>query len=246
MIHYHGTPITPDKALLASVDGGHALVSFAAPDQIGIVSEVCQSFVLDNGAFSAWRSGSPVVDWSPYYEWVGLWYRHPAFDWALIPDVIGGTDSQNADLVEQWPFGSHLGVPVWHLGAALDYLRHLMKHFPRIALGSSAQYSRVGSPAWWNRMAEAMDVICDSVGRPKVRLHGLRMLDPRIFTRLPLASADSTNIGRNVGIDASWRGFVYTPANKQSRAEILRRRIEAHQSADRWIPQPIQEDLWVA
>jgi hypothetical protein len=46
-----------------------------------------------------------------------------------------------------------------------------------------------------------------------VRLHGLRMLNPEVFSRLPFASADSTNIGRNIGIDQAWRGT--TPAHER-------------------------------
>ena len=35
-----------------------------------MAAEVCQSFCLDNGAFSAWQSGAPITDWSGYYAWV--------------------------------------------------------------------------------------------------------------------------------------------------------------------------------
>ena len=60
-------------------------------------------------------------------------------------------------------------------------------------------------------------------------LHGLRMLSQYVFTHLPLASADSTSIARNVGVDSRWTG-TYTPASKESRAAVMRNRIEAHQS----------------
>jgi len=43
-------------------------------------------------------------------------------------------------------------------------------------------------------MNEAMRTICDDAGQPPCRLHGLRMLDPDVFTQFPFASADSTNI----------------------------------------------------
>ncbi len=46
-------------------------------------------------------------------------------------------------------------------------------------------------------MAQAMAQACD-LGRPRVKLHGLRMLDVEVFSRLPLASADSTNVARNI------------------------------------------------
>ena len=70
MIHYHGIPISSNKVARVVLEGGHALVSFLAPQQIHLVTEMCQSFILDNGAFSAWKSGKPITDWTPYYEWI--------------------------------------------------------------------------------------------------------------------------------------------------------------------------------
>ena len=64
MIHYHGTPCTPQTAAVELLTGGHAFVSYARPDDLSVAIEVCQSFAIDNGAFSAWRAGTPVHDWS--------------------------------------------------------------------------------------------------------------------------------------------------------------------------------------
>ena len=88
-------------------------------------------------------------------------------------------------------------------------------------------------------MAEAMNLITDKEGRPICKIHGLRMLNPEVFSRLPLASADSTNIAQNVGIDSAWRG-TYTPASKDMRAAVMRERIESHQSLNYWDTQPVQ------
>jgi hypothetical protein len=70
-------------------------------------------------------------------------------------------------------------------------------------------------------------------GRPTNRLHGLRMLNPEIFRRLPLSSGDSTNVARSVGMDGAWRG-PYQPSNRAIRARILVERIEALNSASEW------------
>ena len=74
---------------------------------------------------------------------------------------------------------------------------------------------------------------CDLEGRPLAKFHGLRMLNPKIFTMLPFASADSTNVGRNIGIDQAWRG-TYQPPNKDMRAAVMRSRIETHNAPARW------------
>lgn len=84
-------------------------------------------------------------------------------------------------------------------------------------------------------MTDAMTFACDSEGRSRCKLHGLRMLNPEVFRRFPFASADSTNIARNIGIDKRWSGS-YTPVSKDARARVLRERIEASQSAGRWEP----------
>lgn len=236
MIHYHGLPITPATAAVRAITNGHAFVSFKHPDQLTIALEVAQSFALDNGAFSAWRSGKPVTDWSEYYEWVSELHRYPAFDFAVIPDVIDGDEDDNDALLDEWPWAKkspHVGAPVWHLHESLERLDRLVSNWPRICLGSSGDYAQVGTNAWWIRMREAMDVICDKSGRPCTKIHGLRMLDPKIFSKFPFASADSTNIGRNIGLDSHWKG-TYTPPTKEARAMIIRERIESNQSIVFW------------
>lgn len=233
MIHYHGLPITPATAAAVAIRGGHAFLSFAHPGQLGVIHEVAQSFGVDNGAFSAWKSGHPVRDWTPYYRWVEELRRMPHFDFAVIPDVIVGFESENDALMDEWPHGPHVGAPVWHLHESLDRLERLSYQYPRVCLGSSGDYSQIKTVAWWRRMAEVMDAVCDEGGFPRTKLHGLRMLDPEVFTRFPFASADSTNIGQNVGLDSAWRG-TYQPANKEMRAIVMRDRIESHQSPIRW------------
>jgi hypothetical protein len=205
------------------------MVSFAAPGQIDVIAEICQSFTLDNGAFSAWTRGEPL-DVEGFREWSGIWSRHPACDWFLIPDVIDGDEAENDATLDGW---GPMGVPVWHLHESLERLERLCHTFPRVAFGSSGDFAVVGDQKWWHRMAQAMDVACDKEGLPITKLHGLRMLDPTIFSHLPFASADSTNVARNIGIDQAWRG-TYTPASKSMRAAILMERIEMHASAHRW------------
>lgn len=237
MIHYHGLPINPATAALRAIGGGHAFVSFRHANQLHTAIEVCQSLAVDNGAFSAWKSGEPVRDWRPYYEWVRGLYRFPCFDFAVIPDVIDGDELANDALLAEWKeqgFAEHIGAPVWHMHESLARLERLSK-YPRICIGSSAEFARIGSTAWEDRMVEAMRVLCDENGKPVCKIHGLRMLNPKVFTRFPFASADSTNIGRNVGIDSKWKG-TYTPPTKEARAAIMRERIESHQSAPIWEP----------
>jgi hypothetical protein len=232
VIHYHGLPITPAIAAARAISGGHAFISFRNPEQLSLALELVQTFACDNGAFSAWRDGAPIKSWKKYYEWIEELKRHPAFDFAVIPDVIDGDEADNDALLAEWPHGTITGAPVWHLHESLERLDRLSA-WPRLCLGSSGKFSTIGTTEWWSRMAQAMEVVCDKAGRPRCKLHGLRMLDPQVFTEFPFASVDSTNIGRNVGLDSRWTG-PYSPASKDARALVIRERIEAYQSPGTW------------
>jgi len=231
MIHYHGGPIWPVTAAFKLWRSRHAFVSFARPEQIDIAADEAQSFALDNGAFSAWKSGT-VIDWNDYYTWVAEWMRHPGFDFALIPDVIDGTVADNAELIEQWPHDV-AGVPVWHMHEPVEWLRDLCHQWPRVALGSSGAYATIGTPQWWNRMADAMRNACDEHGRPLCKLHGLRMLNPEVFSQLPFSSADSTNVAQNITKDQKWNG-TYKPTRPETKAIVIAERIEEINSAAFW------------
>lgn len=230
MIHYHGTPVSgTGQDAVRFLAGRHALVPFTYRDNLSVVAEVCQSFVFDNGAFSVWKSGK-VLDVAGYIDWVNDWYKHPAFDWALIPDVIDGNEHANDILLEQWP--AHLknyGVPVWHLHESIERLQLLAKEWRIVALGSSGDFAHPGTKLWWQRIRFALAAICDEQGRPVCKLHGLRMLDPQIFTQLPLASADSTNASVNAG--SLSRFGMYAPPTAGQRAQVIGDRIEQFNSA---------------
>lgn len=245
MIHYHGLPITPATAAAVAIRAGHAFVSYAHPGQMGLAVAACQSFAVDNGAFSAWRAGRPVTDWTGYYEFASAAKRQPACDFAVIPDVIDGSEADNDALLAEWPLPVWFGAPVWHLHESLARLERLAMAYPRVCLGSSGEFAQIGTPQWWRRMHQAMRTICDDAGQPACRLHGLRMLDPDVFRVFPFASADSTNIGRNIGIDQAWRG-PYSPPTKESRTQLMRDRVEAHNAPDRYAFVPQQESMWAA
>ncbi|HGQ7300435.1 TPA: hypothetical protein ACMFPK_000849 [Pseudomonas aeruginosa] len=231
MIHYHGTPIGGTRQDAARfLAGRHALVPFPRQDDIAIVAEVCQSFCFDNGAFSVWKKGG-TLDIEGYLRWVDDWRRHPGFDWALIPDVIDGDEADNDRLLEQWP-EQLPGVPVWHLHESLERLQRLASVWRTVAIGSSGQWATPGTAPWWKRISAAMNSICDAYGRPTCRLHGLRMLDPKIFGRLPFASADSTNAAVNGGSIS--RFGIYPPPTAGQRAAVIADRIETHNSAPVW------------
>ena len=231
MIVYHGTPFGGDRAgVTRFLQGRHALIPFPRQEDCSTAFDVCQTVIFDNGAFTAWKQGTPITDWDPYYEWCREWFRHPAFAWAIIPDVIDGTEQQNDELLDEWD-DTIDGVPVWHLHESLERLDRLCR-WPRISIGSSGQYSTTGTPQWWKRMIEAMDVVCDSSGRPRTRLHGLRMAAQEYTSRMPFASVDSTNVAQNASLLP--RFGTYAAPSRWQRAEAIAYRMESFEAAAEW------------
>lgn len=242
MIHYHGTPIggSINDAIYA-LSGRHALVSWYYPAQLHVVMECCASFIIDNGAFSAWRNGESI-DPAGYVDWLEREniHTHPGFQWAVIPDVIDGTEEQNDSWLLDWP--AHIqGVPVFHLHESLERAERLSRDWPVVALGSSGRWADPGTKNWWRRMNELRGAFCDEteIGYvPRCHLHGLRMLDPAIFTCLPLASADSSNAGRNAVRNGTQLDKKFTAGQG---ALLTAMRVEAHNSVRTWELKPVEE-----
>lgn len=152
--------------------GRHFCVSFADPRDLDVCLQIGASVMLDNGAFSAWTRGS-AVNWTEFYTWAERHVRHP--HWAVIPDVIDGSEQQNDDLISACPIRPELVAPVWHMHESLDRLRRLVECFPRVCFGSSGAYREPGTNTWKARIDEAWAVIESSGAAPWV--HMLRAME---------------------------------------------------------------------
>ena len=192
-IHYHGTPITPLTALY-EMSGRHFCVSHFRPDDIRRADAIGQTVLLDNGAFSAWRSGNPIADWRPYYAFCEQWLERPT-TWAIIPDEIEGDERTQDLLIKVWPFGFR-GAPVWHMHESIERLLRLVDEWPRVCMGSSGEFAKVLSASWRRRADEAWDQIMKRRRyTPWVHmLRGMATLNAGVW---PFASVDSTDIAQN-------------------------------------------------
>ncbi len=209
-LHYHGTPITPTAKILR-IAGSNFCVSHARPDQVELAHQIGQSVMLDCGAFSAWKRGY-VPDWNAYYTWCDKWLNFPT-TWAVIPDVIdAGTQEQDA-LIREFPHKER-GAPVWHMDEPISRFERLTEEWPRVCIGSTAEYRNVLSPEWERRMDEAWTPIAKRSGRTPW-VHMLRGGQVRGL-RWPFASTDSVNIGQNCH-----------SGRPHNNPEEMKRRIEA-------------------
>jgi len=223
-IHYHGTPITPN-AVMHTLAGACFCVSHARPDQIELADRIGQSLMLDNGAFSKWKSGAET-NWPKFYKWCERWLNRPT-NWAVIPDVIdGGSQLQDA-LIREWPF-AHRGAPVYHMDEPLERLLRLTDEWPLVCIGSTAEYADVLSPSWERRMDEAWNALAP---RHKFtpNLHMLRGMQLSL-ERWPFASVDSTDVANNHN-------------RPQNTAKAMVERWDAAQCPASWTVRALQQEL---
>lgn len=232
VIHYHGTPITP-RSVLHELAGRHFCVSFAKPQDVKVCHDIGQSVMLDNGAYSMWKLNPLAFSytWDAFYSWAKPWLDYRT-TWAVIPDVIGGTETENDALIgkSMQAFGrSGQLAPVWHLHESFDRLERLVEQWDRVCFGSSAEYAVIGSDKWNARMNDVFNRICRGNGAPPCWIHMLRgmSLAASIY---PFASVDSTDVARNHN-------------RPQNNATDMAARWDALQCPPRWIQQPIQESL---
>ncbi len=231
MIHYHGTPITPRERLY-ELAGRHFCVSAAEPRDVKVCHQIGQSVMVDNGAFSFWTRGA-IPEWDGVYDWMEPWLDYPT-TWAVIPDVIDGSEEDNDRLLVEW-FQRRLpkGAPVWHLHESFERLRRLAHGYERVCFGSSGAYRDPGTDQWHRRVSEAFDVIADERGRvPWV--HMLRAMNQAAGSHYPFASADSTNAARNHA--GSWRQKPKAPG-------LIAAETDARQCPARWQHAGVQEVL---
>jgi hypothetical protein len=192
-IHYHGTPITPMSALY-ELAGRHFCVSHVAPADVRRCHEIGQSVMLDNGAFSVWRSGK-ATNWPKFYDWCDRWLDYPS-TWAIPPDVIDAPSQEQDALLNEWPHGKRQAAPVWHMDEPLYRLCRLIDDgWVRVCIGSTAEYKVVLSEAWERKMDETWDQLARTFQRtpPIHMLRGMQCSGKR----WPFYSVDSTDIAQN-------------------------------------------------
>jgi hypothetical protein len=224
VIHYHGTPITPIAALY-DVAGRHFCVSHAKPQDVKRVHMIGQTVMLDNGAYSKWKS-KKATDWAAFYAWCEEWLSFPT-TWAVIPDEIdAGAQMQDA-LIREWPFG-HRGAPVWHMDESVDRLLRLVDEWPRVCVGSTDEYAVVLSDPWCRRMEE----LWNAISRRGPFLPWLHMLRGMQLSGMeyPFASVDSTDIAQN-------------HHRLQNSPRSMADRWDALQTPGKWVIAPEQMEL---
>ena len=230
MIHYHGTPISP-RSQLERMAGRHFCVSYAHPQDLKTCLRIGQSVMFDNGAYSAYTKGREL-DYDGYCDWLESILSPP--HWCVIPDVIDGTIEQQYGMLVKWPrntLGYDNTAAVFHIGMDIKHLWFLLNAYPKVCLGSSGEYWKVGSEKWIGRMDFIFNQIMKK-HRIMPWIHGLRMLG-QLDGGWPFASADSTNVAQNFKRDTG-------------NAELKAFQIDSIQPSAKWRPRELQEEMFDA
>lgn len=190
-IHYHGADIWP-LAAFYQMAGKHFCVSHAYPTHVARCHQIGQSVLLDNGAFTKWKS-NVETDWPGFYRWCDEWLDCPT-TWAIIPDVIDGGGQLQDALISEWPFGQR-GAPVWHMDENPDRLLRLLDEWPRVCIGSTGEFAEILTDPWRRRMDECWNLIAGR-HRKTPWVHMLRGMQLSEY-EWPFASVDSTDVAQN-------------------------------------------------
>lgn len=264
-----GLPLTPIH-LLEQLEGQSFCLSYATRNRLGRQLDDAVRLVgddgilmLDNGAFSAWRSGVPM-DVDGFARWAADICERCPQAVVVVPDVIDGDELANDDMrldfsgamLEAGVFiPAERMMVVWHMHESIDRLTGMIEGgYQYIAIGSSGQYAKVGTPEWHARIREAFDHIerfCAESEGAYVRpwIHMMRAQSEA--HRYPFDSADSCSLAVNHcrykaegeghvaryaqrirgRIDASCIGIdrlaVESPADAATMFDELRRRVRS-------------------
>ena len=171
--------------LKVALDEGamHLMTAFVdtGKKQAERLSKCGADWLLDSGAFSAWKKGTKItVD-----EYVKFLYRWKP-DKYINLDVIGDAklSSENLKALESNGLNP---IPVYHYGSEIEHLESLIHNYSYIALGGTVGLRK-----------EKRKSFFDTCFDYDVDFHGLGMTDLKLMKDYPWHSVDSTTwlIGR--------------------------------------------------
>lgn len=207
----YGLPLNPMPAL-EQLKGASFCVSYATRQKLGrqlddairLVGETGM-LLVDNGAFSMHKQGTDTRDEAyldDYEAWAQAILDRCPQAVAVVPDVIGGTVEDNAELASLWQLDPLRSMAIWHMHEDISYLLYLCEAYGHVGIGSSGEYWQTGTEAWHARMREAFAAIdtweAENDGayiRPRIHL----MRAQSLAHLYPVDSSDSTNVAMNHG-----------------------------------------------
>lgn len=125
--------------------------------------------LLDNACLPLWDGGTLPSEafLAAYAQWA-----YPLVDGhdrihALIPDLIGGAESDNLSLIVEAYATCRLAtqklLPIWHPHESDEHLEEVLSlGFQHVAIGASPLYRQHGTPQWNARIRRALAIVQDA------------------------------------------------------------------------------------
>jgi hypothetical protein len=170
------------------------------PDRVAIMRRDGARVFLDSGAFSAFTLGKQI-DLDAYCN-----YIKANADIIDFPSVLDGIGDPLLTYQNQWAMEQR-GVrplPCFHWGEDERYLEHYVSNYDFITLGGMVPHSTEENRLWLDRIWSRH--LCDSSGKPKLKVHGFGMTSIPLMTRYPWFSVDSSS-----WVQIAFRGAVILP-----------------------------------
>lgn len=180
---------------------------------------------LDSGAFSAFTKGVEI-DLPAYCDFIKANTDIiENVDGALLASVLDGIGDPQKTYENQQRM-ERLGVrplPCFHYGEDPRYLDYYIANYDYITIGGMVPIAKPQLFIWLDRIWEKH--LCDSAGRPKVRVHGFGLTRIDMMRRYPWFSVDSSSwvqIARVGGMQLLDGGFVSVSEEAPSRKDFDR------------------------
>jgi hypothetical protein len=156
-----------------------------------------RSWMLDSGAFSAWRTGTPI-DLDVYIRSCQeLLATDEKLTEVVALDVIGDWRASLRNAEKMWAAGVP-AIPVYHAGEPEDVLRGLARDFPKIGIGVPVWYRPDGRRRFVQQ--------CFTRIWPKP-VHGFAVGTRDLVLSAPFHTTDCTSWETGPGSFGRWRSF---------------------------------------
>lgn len=155
---------------------------------------------LDSGAFSAFTLGKEI-DLPAYCQYIR---QNPdLIEMASVLDGIGDplkTYQNQAAMEHRGTFP----LPCFHYGEDERWLQWYIEHYEYITLGGMVPNTTEQNRKWLDRIWSKY--LCNSSGKPKLKVHGFGMTSLPLMQRYPWFSVDSSS-----WVQIAFRGAVILP-----------------------------------
>ena len=188
IFHFAGADNAPDIKLLREEGVTNILASFFnfSRNNLSVYKEF--NTFLDSGAFSAFASGKPI-DIQDYGMFLKL--KKDNFKIYANLDAIGDAEQTLKNQTEMEEEGLD-PLPCFHFGEDFKYLKHYADNYDYFAIGGLVPHAKD-----FKRITNFLDKVfffLEPYFKEKnIKIHGFGMGAPRILTRYPFYSSDSTS-----------------------------------------------------